>query len=178
MASLLLVSNSTLHGSGYLDHVETEIRDFLKSGARIAFIPFALYDRNQYTDQARERLRAMGYDVISVHDVPNAQRAIKESDAVFVGGGNTFRLLKELYDWDLLEGIRQAVEDGKPYVGSSAGSIVACPSLKTTKDMPIVHHLRLRLSGWSVFRSALIISTPIHRQLTWARPKSSGYCSS
>ena len=138
MASLLLVSNSTLHGSGYLDHAETEIRDFLKSGARIAFIPFALYDRNQYTDQARERWRAMGYDLVSVHDVSNAQRAIKESDAVFVGGGNTFRLLKELYDWDLREVIRHAVEDGKPYVGSSAGSIVACPSLKTTKDMPIV----------------------------------------
>jgi len=85
-----------------------------------------------------ELVRVIGYNKISVHDVPNAQRAIKESDAVFVGGGNTFRLLKELYDWDLLEGIRQAVEDGKPYVGSSAGSIVACPSLKTTKDMPIV----------------------------------------
>jgi dipeptidase E len=114
MARLLLISNSTLHGSGYLDHVETEIRDFLKDAGRIAFVPLALYDRNRYATQARERLRKMGYDLISVHDVSNAQRAIKESDAVFVGGGNTFRLLKELYDWDLLEGIRQAVEDGKP----------------------------------------------------------------
>ena len=138
MARLLLISNSTLHGSGYLDHVETEIRDFLKDAGRIAFVPLALYDRNQYATQARERFRNMGYDLMSIHDVSHPQRAIKESDAVFVGGGNTFRLLKELYDWDLLEGIRQAVEDGKPYVGSSAGSIVACPSLKTTKDMPIV----------------------------------------
>ncbi len=73
----------------------------------------------------------MGYDLISVHGVSNPQRAIKESDAVFVGGGNTFRLLKELYDWDLVEVIRRAVENGKPYVGSSAGAIIACPSLKT-----------------------------------------------
>jgi dipeptidase E len=138
MARLLLISNSTLHGSGYLDHVEMEIRDFLRDATRIAFVPLALYDRNQYTTQARDRFRKMGYDLMSIHDVSNPQRAIKESDAVFVGGGNTFRLLRELYDWDLREVIRHAVEDGKPYVGSSAGSIVACPSLKTTKDMPIV----------------------------------------
>src|SRR6476660_7311163 len=131
MARLLLISNSTLHGSGYLDHVETDIRDFLKDAGRIAFVPFALCDRNQYTAQARERLSNMGYDLISVHGVSNPQRAIKESDAVFVGGGNTFRLLKELYDWDLVEVIRRAVENGKPYVGSSAGAIIACPSLKT-----------------------------------------------
>jgi dipeptidase E len=138
MARLLLISNSTLHGSGYLDHTETEIRDFVKPSARIAFVPFALCDRNQYAAQARERLSNMGYDLISVHGVSNPRRAIKEADAVFVGGGNTFRLLKGLYDWNLLSVIRQVVESGTPYIGSSAGSIVACPSLKTTKDMPIV----------------------------------------
>ncbi len=138
MARLLLISNSTLHGSGYLDHVETEIRDFLKDTRRIVFVPFALYDRNQYATQARERFRGMGCDLISVHDVSNPQRAIKDADAVFVGGGNTFRLLKGLYDWNLLAVIRQAVKAGTPYIGSSAGSIVACPSLKTTKDMPVV----------------------------------------
>jgi dipeptidase E len=138
MARLLLISNSTLHGSGYLDHVETEIRDFLKDTTRIAFVPFALYDRNQYAAQARERFRGMGHDLISVHDVSNPKRAIDEADAIFVGGGNTFRLLKGLYDWNLLAMIRQAVKAGMPYIGSSAGSIVACPSLKTTKDMPVV----------------------------------------
>ena len=138
MARLLLISNSTLHGSGYLDHVETEIRDLLKDTRRIAFVPLALYDRNQYATQARERFRGMGCDLISVHDVSNPQRAIKEADAVFVGGGNTFRLLKGLYEWNLLAVIRQAVKAGTPYIGSSAGSIVACPSLKTTKDMPVV----------------------------------------
>jgi dipeptidase E len=138
MARLLLISNSTLHGSGYLDHVETEIRDFLKDTTRIAFVPFALYDRKQYAAQARERFRGMGHDLISVHDVSNPKRAIDEADAIFVGGGNTFRLLKGLYDWNLLAMIRQAVKAGMPYIGSSAGSIVACPSLKTTKDMPVV----------------------------------------
>ncbi len=82
MARLLLISNSTLHGSGYLDHVETEIRDFLKDTRRIAFVPFALYDRNQYATQARERFRGMGCDLISVHDVSNPQRAVKDADAV------------------------------------------------------------------------------------------------
>src|SRR6266853_1993952 len=135
---LLLISNSTLYGSGYLDHAEREIRDFLKTPATIAFVPFALYDRNHYAAQARERLRNMGYDLISVHDVSNPERAIKEADAVLVGGGNTFRLLKGLYDWNLLTAIRHAVGAETPYIGSSAGSIVACPSLKTTKDMPIV----------------------------------------
>jgi len=138
MARLLLISNSTLYRSGYLDHVETEIRDFLKDTTRIAFVPFALYDRTQYATQARERFRGMGFDLISVHDVSNPRRAIHEADAIFVGGGNTFRLLKGLYDWNLLAVIRQAAVAGMPYIGSSAGSIVACPSLMTTKDMPIV----------------------------------------
>src|ERR1700682_4967482 len=138
MKRVLLISNSTLHGSGYLDHAEAEIRDFLGKTRSIAFVPFALYDRSHYGAQARERLQNMGYGLVSVHDVSNPQRAVKDADAIFVGGGNTFRLLKGLYDADLLAHIRQAVHAGTPYVGSSAGSIVACPSLKTTKDMPIV----------------------------------------
>jgi hypothetical protein len=92
MSRLLLVSNSTLHGSEYLDHVETEIRDFLMDARRIVFVPFALYDRNQYAIQARDRFIKMGYDLISVHDVSHPKRVIKEADAVFVGCGNMFRL--------------------------------------------------------------------------------------
>jgi dipeptidase E len=138
MARLLLISNSTLHGGGYLDHVQAEIRNFVKAPATLAFVPFALYDRRQYASQARERFAQMGYDLISVHDISNPRRAIAEADAVFIGGGNTFRLLKGLYEWNLLATIRQAVNAGIPYIGSSAGSIVACPSLKTTKDMPVV----------------------------------------
>lgn len=138
MKRLLLISNSTLYGSGYLDHAEEEIRNFLGSARQLVFVPFAVHDRGRYAAQARERLGKMKYDCLAVHDVSNPRRAIAAADAIFVGGGNTFRLLKGLYDFDLLRPIRQAVENGTPYIGSSAGSILACPSLKTTKDMPIV----------------------------------------
>jgi dipeptidase E len=135
---LLLISNSTLHGCGYLDHAEQAIRDLVGGGARMVFIPFALQDRRRYASKAEERFRSMGLSLTSVHDISNMPRAIDEADAIFIGGGNTFRLLKSLYEHNLLEPIRRRVAEGVPYVGSSAGSIVACPSLKTTKDMPVV----------------------------------------
>jgi dipeptidase E len=138
MRRVLLISNSTLYGSGYLDHAEGEIRDFLGKTRRVVFVPFAAFERGRYTVQARTRLHAMGFELTSIHDVSNPQRILAEGDAVFVGGGNTFRLLKGLYDFDLLEPIRIAVEEGLPYIGSSAGAIVAGPSLRTTKDMPVV----------------------------------------
>lgn len=135
---VLLISNSTLHGRGYLDHVEEEIRSFLGSGKTVLFFPFALHDRSGYADKAKARFAAMGYALESVHASGNPQQAVEQADAFFVGGGNTFRLLKALQDVDLLETIRRKVKQGTPYIGSSAGSNVAGPTIKTTKDMPIV----------------------------------------
>jgi len=135
---LLLISNSTVHGKGYLDHVQDEIKDFLGSAARVVFVPFAVYDRGAYAVKAIERFRELDFELRSIHDISNMQRAIHQAGAIFVGGGNTFRLLKGLYDSNLLAAIRETVEEGTPYIGSSAGSIVACPTLKTTKDMPVV----------------------------------------
>lgn len=135
---ILLISNSTLYGSGYLDHAETEIRDFLAGVKRVLFVPFALYDREVYAAAARERFGRMGYELSSVHDAADPVQAVKDTEAIFVGGGNTFRLLKTLYDRDLLEPIRQRVAEGMPYVSSSAGSNIAAPTIKTTNDMPIV----------------------------------------
>ena len=135
---LLLISNSTQHGSGYLDHAEEEIRDLIGSSKRAIFVPFALQDRRAYAEKAAQRLRSLGLALESVHDVSNPIRAVAKAEVIFVGGGNTFRLLKGLYDYGLLEPIRRAVAAGALYIGSSAGSIVAGPSLKTTKDMPIV----------------------------------------
>lgn len=134
---VLLISNSTLYGSGYLDHAESEIRDFLGNVRTVLFVPYALFDRDAYTAQARERFERMGYDLTSIHTAdPNV--AVGEAESIFIGGGNTFRLLKGLYDNDVLAAIRQRVNEGVPYIGSSAGSNVAGPTIKTTKDMPIV----------------------------------------
>ena len=138
MSRLLLISSSTLHGSGYLDHAEAEIRDFIGERVRVVFIPYALHDRRAYAEQAEVRLREMGLEFRSVHDVSNPPRAIEHAEIIFIGGGNTFRLLWELQQNQLIEPIRRAVRAGTPYIGSSAGSIVACPSLKTTKDMPVI----------------------------------------
>jgi dipeptidase E len=135
---LLLISNSTAYGQGYLDHAEAEIKDIAGPGAKVVFVPFAMHDWGVYARKARQRLEAMELSVVSVHDFSNMERTIEQSDAIFVGGGNTFRLLKGLYESNLLAAIRRRVEEGGVYVGSSAGSIVACQSLKTTKDMPIV----------------------------------------
>jgi dipeptidase E len=138
MARILLISNSTLFGSGYLDHAETEIRDFLGDIQRVLFVPFALYDRDAYALTARDRFKQMGYELTSVHNASDRFKAVAETQAIFIGGGNTFRLLKTLYDQSLLDPIRQRVAQGMPYIGSSAGSNVAGPTIKTTNDMPIV----------------------------------------
>jgi dipeptidase E len=135
---LLLISNSTLYGSGYLEHADTEIRDFLGSLGRVVFIPFALANHAGYAEQARTRFAAMGYALDSLHEASDKHQAISDAQAIFIGGGNTFRLLKALYDFELLELIRERVAEGLPYIGSSAGSNVAAPTIKTTNDMPIV----------------------------------------
>src|SRR6202045_1100157 len=137
-ARILLISNSTVHGRGYLDHVQEQIKTFLGGAKTILFFPFALHDRDDYAAKAKARFAAMGYSLESAHTADNPQNAIEQTDAIFIGGGNTFRLLKALQDLELLEAIRRKVKSGAPYIGSSAGSNVAGPTIKTTKDMPIV----------------------------------------
>lgn len=139
MPRLLLVSNSTLHGSGYLDHCAAQIEDFLGKGvARVLFIPFALRDRDDYAAQARARFARMGYELDSLHDAADHRTAVITAAAVFTGGGNTFRLLRQLYELDLIEALRARVLSGMPYIGSSAGSNIAGLTIGTTNDMPIV----------------------------------------
>jgi dipeptidase E len=137
MGSILLVSNSTQHGRGYLDHVEGELRRCLGGARSVLFVPFALFDREAYAAKARARFAAMDLQLQALGN-GSGPSAVLDAEAIFVGGGNTFRLLKTLQDLELVDAIRRRVREGMPYVGSSAGSIVAGPSLKTTKDMPIV----------------------------------------
>lgn len=136
---LLLISSSTVHGSGYLDHAAAEIADFLGPGVRrVLFVSFALHDREAYARKARERFARLGVGLDSAHEAADPRAAVESAEALFIGGGNTFRLLTALYRFNLLLAVRRRVAQGMPYIGSSAGSIVACPTLKTTKDMPIV----------------------------------------
>jgi dipeptidase E len=135
---ILLISNSTVYGRGYLDHVEQQIKSFLDSDRKVLFFPFALFERDGYAAKAKARFATMGYSLETVHATSDPHDAIEQTDAIFIGGGNTFRLLKALQDLDLLEPIGHKVKGGAPYLGSSAGSNVAGPTIKTTKDMPIV----------------------------------------
>jgi dipeptidase E len=135
---LLLLSNSTNFGRGYLDHAIGEIRDFFGPAKRLVFVPFALFDQEGYSAKARERFAAEGFDVAGLTPDVAGRRLLESAEAVFVGGGNTFRLLLKLQSSGLLPILRERVRGGLPYLGASAGTNVASPSIKTTNDMPIL----------------------------------------
>ena len=139
MHNLLLVSSSSTFGTGYLDHCEKQILDlYATAGAReILFVPYALEDRDGYAERAETRFRSMGLELGSIHRTEDPVGAVAEARGVFIGGGNTFRLLDTLYRLDLLEPIRRRVTSGMPYLGTSAGSNVACPTIMTTNDIQI-----------------------------------------
>jgi dipeptidase E len=144
---LVLISNSTQHGRGYLDHAEPEICGLLGSRKGVLFVPYALHDRDGYAEIAGRRFASMGYELNSIHRADDPRSAVASAEALFVGGGNTFRLLKTLYDRGLLETIRERVAHGIPYIGASAGSVIACPTIRTTNDMPIVEPPSLTALG-------------------------------
>ncbi len=139
MNRLLLLSNSVQHGRDYLDYAASEIQDFLGHDvARVLFVPYAIGDWDGYAEKARPPFDRFGYGLDAIHEAADARAAVRDAEAVFIGGGNTFRLLDTLYAHDLLGVIRERVEAGMPYMGSSAGTNVACLTIKTTNDMPIV----------------------------------------
>jgi len=149
---LLLISNSTNHGQGYLDHVLAEIDNLLGSIRRLAFVPFALKDRQAYGVKAAERLKAIGVEVTTLTDDEAGRRLAGEAEAVFTGGGNTFRLLKTLQDSGLLAILRERALAGMPYIGSSAGTNIAAPTIRTTNDMPIVQPASFEALGLVPFQ--------------------------
>lgn len=138
MRRLLLVSTSATYGTGYLDHCAGEMQGLLGEVDRLLFVPFALHDHDAYAAKARERFERMGYKLDSIHQAHDPRQAVEGAEAIFIGGGNTFRLLNSLYEFELLAVIRRRAEQGMPYLGTSAGSNVACATIKTTNDMPIV----------------------------------------
>jgi dipeptidase E len=135
---LLLISTSTVFGTRYLEHAFSELRGFLVGVRRVVFVPFALKDCHAYAAKAREAFAEIGIALDSLHEAKDPRLAVEQAEAVFCGGGNTFRLLRALYEMDLVEPLRHRALGGMPYAGASAGSNLACPTIKTTNDMPIV----------------------------------------
>ena len=152
MARLLLLSNSTNHGRGYLDHAMGEIRALFGPLPRLLFVPFALHDRAAYAARVRARFASEGIAVHALTADEEGHRALDSAEAVFVGGGNTFRLLKVLQESGLLERLRRRAQGGMPYLGASAGTNIACPTIRTTNDMPIVQPARLDALGLVPFQ--------------------------
>lgn len=150
--NLLLLSNSTNHGQGYLDHAMAEIRALFGAVARIAFVPFALADRDGYTAKAAARFLKDGIAVDGVTPDLAGRRQLERAQAVFVGGGNTFRLLDTLQKTGLLHVLRERVQGGMPYLGASAGTNIAAPTIRTTNDMPIVQPVSFDALGFVPFQ--------------------------
>jgi dipeptidase E len=137
---LLLISNSTNPGEPYLDYPKNNIRDFLgKDPVKALFIPYAAvtFSFDEYEARVSERFREIGHDVISIHRFTDPVEAVLNATAIVVGGGNTWKLLKMISDNGLIDPVRKKVLSGTPYVGWSAGSNMACPTIRTTNDMPV-----------------------------------------
>jgi dipeptidase E len=135
---LLLLSTSRLFGGEYLDYAREVVAEFFRGVRRVYFAPFAVdaHEHDSYTQQTAEGLAPLGLEVVGLHKHPEA---VSTAEAIFVGGGNSFRLLKALQQHQMVEVVKQRVERGElRYMGSSAGSNIACPTLRTTNDMPIV----------------------------------------
>jgi|ERR1700691_2412710 dipeptidase E len=138
---LLLLSNSRNAGQEFLEHAKDQIRDLLGDRVKtVLFVPFAsvLASYDDFTLRVAQGFSNMRYEVCSLHRAGDPKRAVGEAEAIVVGGGNTFNLLNALYERDLLPAIQERVGNGVPYIGWSAGANAACPTIKTTNDMPIV----------------------------------------
>lgn len=138
---LLLISNSTNAGESYLSYPRNDIKEFLgPESVRAVFIPYAAvtFSYDTYEEKVKERFIEAGHDIVSIHRFKDPVAAVKEARAIVVGGGNTFKLLKMIRENSLMDVIRRRVMEGAPYIGWSAGSNMACPTIMTTNDMPVV----------------------------------------
>jgi len=146
---LLLISNSTNAGEPYLRYPMPAIGKFLAGVRSAAFVPYAAvtFSYDEYERRVAERFSELGIEIRSVHRRANPAQAIRDAEAIVVGGGNTFALAKKMQEQGLMEAILEKAESGTPYVGWSAGSNVCCPTICTTNDMPIVEPESFRAIG-------------------------------
>jgi len=142
MKSIIIASTSTVHGSGSLEYLLDELKAHFKSVNEILFIPYARpggISHNEYTDKVAKPFKKIGKSVKGIHTFDDPKKAIKEAEGIFTGGGNTFVLVNQLYKNDVLSSIKEAVNSGTPYLGTSAGSNICGLTMNTTNDMPIVY---------------------------------------
>lgn len=142
MKNLIIASTSTLHGGSYLEYIKPELSQFYSEVETIVFIPYARpggISHDEYTQKAMTAFESIGKSVIGIHQFENAREAISQASGLFVGGGNTFVLVSQLYKNNLIEPIKDAISQGIPYLGTSAGSNICGLTMNTTNDMTIVY---------------------------------------
>jgi len=152
---LLLLSNSTNPGEEYLSWPKKEIQSFLGNNPVTAlFIPYAAvtFSFDEYEAKVEARFSELGHHVKSIHHALNPISEVEKAEAIVVGGGNTWQLVRIMHEQGIIETIREKVKSGVPYIGWSAGSNVACPTLRTTNDMPIVDPLGFETMGLIPFQ--------------------------
>ena len=151
---LLLISNSTNAGEEYLKYPVGNIRDFLGDVKEVLFVPYAAvtFSWDDYVHKVQVRLDEIGVKVRGVHEFADPLTQIAQAKAIVVGGGNTFALTKKMQEQGLVQAIRERVLAGVPYIGWSAGSNVACPTICTTNDMPIVQPSSFNVTGLVPFQ--------------------------
>ena len=152
MAELLLLSNSTAPGMRFLEHATEAIKAVLGDRSSLLFVPFASSDPDTYTSAMRQALARVGIEVTGLNQASDLTAAVADAQAVFVGGGNSYRLLRALTTLGVLEALRQAALAGLPYLAASAGANLACPTIRTTNDMPIVEPGSLAALGLIPFQ--------------------------
>ncbi len=142
MKNIIIASTSTIHGSEYLEYILEELDTFFKDASKILFIPFARpggISHDSYTEIANKAFNNIGKQAVGLHTYEDKITAIKNAKAIFVGGGNTFVLTNQLYKNNLIDTIKNSINTGTPYLGTSAGSNICGLNIKTTNDMPIVY---------------------------------------
>ena len=140
--NILLASTSTLYGGKYLEYIKSEIAELFTGIDEIVFIPFARpggVSHDDYTQKVKEFFAQLNIKVKGLHEFDNPKSALYDAKGFFTGGGNTFLLVKTLHELDLMLALKENVQNGKPYLGTSAGSNIGGLNMKTTNDMPIVY---------------------------------------
>ena len=146
----ILASSSEIYGSDYLEYLHPEMKKLYKDTDEVLFIPFARpngQSHDEYAAKAERGFKPIGKKIYSLHEASDYKAAIKSAKAIFVGGGNTFLLVHQLYKYDLISVLKEAILSGTPYLGTSAGCNISGRTMQTTNDMPIIRPKSFKTMG-------------------------------